>query len=228
ESVSDASIGHESLSAEAVAESVASDETASEFELPVETYEPVSKKRKGKRPDGTDDWGSSLLLPQNKQTPSSLADMHSDPHQAAGASAVQDLDDLDDVQLPQPPGDSDEDEDSQFYNEVLENKKRKKAERAALYEQIHAPLAAKDTADENLGPDVKRRASYRILANRGLTPYRKKENRNPRVKRRMKYDKALKKLSSVRSVAVDKSKISSRYQGERTGIKANLARSTKF
>jgi U3 small nucleolar RNA-associated protein 3 len=65
------------------------------------------------------------------------------------------------------------------------------------------------------------------LANKGLTPYRKKENRNPRVKKRMKYEKAMKKLSSFKSVVVDKKTMGS-YQGELTGIKKNLAKSVKF
>jgi U3 small nucleolar RNA-associated protein 3 len=73
----------------------------------------------------------------------------------------------------------------------------------------------------------KRKATWKILTNKGLTPYRKKENRNPRVKKRLKYQKALKKLSSVRSVAVDKRQLAS-YQGEATGIKRNLTKSVKF
>ena len=73
----------------------------------------------------------------------------------------------------------------------------------------------------------KRKATWKILANKGLTPYRKKENRNPRVKKRKKYEQALKKLSSYKRVAVDKSQIGA-YQGETTGIKKNLSRSVRF
>ena len=75
--------------------------------------------------------------------------------------------------------------------------------------------------------DKKRMASWRILTNKGLTPHRKKENRNPRVKKRKKYEKAIKKLSSFRAVAVDKS-TAGPYAGERTGIRRNLTRSVKF
>lgn len=76
--------------------------------------------------------------------------------------------------------------------------------------------------------DQKRKADYKILANKGLTPHRKKELRNPRVKHRKKYETAKKKLGSFRSVAIDKSKISDSYRGETTGIKSDLTRSGKF
>jgi U3 small nucleolar RNA-associated protein 3 len=75
--------------------------------------------------------------------------------------------------------------------------------------------------------DAKRRVDYKILANRGLTPHRKKELRNPRVKHRNKYEAAKKKLKSFRAVAVDRSKLGM-YQGEVTGIKSDVARSSKF
>lgn len=75
-------------------------------------------------------------------------------------------------------------------------------------------------------PESKRAASYEIMANRGLRPHRKKSNRNPRVKKREAYDKAvLKRKSQVRDV-VQGSTMS--YGGELTGIKANLSRSRRF
>jgi U3 small nucleolar RNA-associated protein 3 len=126
-----------------------------------------------------------------------------------------------------------EDEDSLYYNTIKAQKQSKKNAREELYAQIHAPL--QDSAslvrpdEQDLPLDTKRKATYHILKNRGLTPYRKKEIKNPRVKRRLKYEGALKKLSSVRRVAVDKSKVSThKYAGEKTGIKSNLSRSTKF
>jgi U3 small nucleolar RNA-associated protein 3 len=75
--------------------------------------------------------------------------------------------------------------------------------------------------------DQKRKADYKILANKGLTPYRKKEVRNPRVKRRLKYEKAKKKLGSIRMLAVDKKTLGN-YHGESTGIKSDISKSTKF
>lgn len=70
-------------------------------------------------------------------------------------------------------------------------------------------------------------ANWKILTNKGLTPYRKKENRNPRVKKRVRYEKALKKLSSFKRIAVNRSQ-QGPYSGESTGIKRNFAQSTKI
>ena len=72
----------------------------------------------------------------------------------------------------------------------------------------------------------KRAATYEILKNKGLTPHRKKENRNPRVKKRDKYEKALiAKKGQVREVITGEG---GKYGGELTGIKANNARSRKI
>ena len=116
--------------------------------------------------------------------------------------------------------------EDEYYQKIKNEKLTKKKEREERYAQINEPLI--DTyVEPEMDGDEKRKATWRILANRGLTPFRKKENRNPRVKKRMKYEKAVKKLPSTRRVAVDKKKLS-KYGGEMTGIKSNLARSTKF
>lgn len=120
---------------------------------------------------------------------------------------------------------SNDEQGSEYYERVLAEKRKRKAEREETYEELYKPLEVEPELP--VGSEEKRKASRHILVNRGLTPYRKKENRNPRVKKRIKYEKAMKKLGSVRSVAVDKSKLG-KYQGETTGIKVNLAKSVKF
>lgn len=79
---------------------------------------------------------------------------------------------------------------------------------------------------EELGEDGKRAINYQILKNKGLTPKRKKDNRNSRVKKRKKFEKAQKKLKSIR--AVYSGGQSGVYEGEKTGIKKNLVKSVKF
>lgn len=79
---------------------------------------------------------------------------------------------------------------------------------------------------EKVGDDGKRAINYQILKNKGLTPKRKKDNRNSRVKKRKKYEKTQKKLKSVR--AVYSGGQNGVYEGEKTGIRKNLTKSVKF
>jgi len=110
--------------------------------------------------------------------------------------------------------------------------KKKKVER-------DVPLSA---GDSNPAPDVqfqfgdesddnedvlqeKRGITYAIAKNKGLTPRRKKEQRNPRVKHREKYRKAkIRRKGQVRTVRTEMQ----RYGGEATGIKSHLTKSVKL
>ncbi|XP_017022661.1 something about silencing protein 10 [Drosophila kikkawai] len=77
-----------------------------------------------------------------------------------------------------------------------------------------------DTTETN-----RRGITYQMAKNKGLTPHRKKELRNPRVKHRGKYRKALiRRKGAVRSVR----KETKRYGGEMSGIKASVSKSVKF
>lgn len=73
--------------------------------------------------------------------------------------------------------------------------------------------------------DGKRGITYQILKNKGLTPHRKKDEKNPRVKLRNKFDKALKKRKSVVRDVVSQDKP---FVGEETGIRAGIVRSRKL
>lgn len=77
-----------------------------------------------------------------------------------------------------------------------------------------------------VGPDGKREIGWKIMKNKGLQPKRKKEVRNPRVKKKLQYEKKMKKVSSVK--AVYKGGLQGAYGGEATGIKKNIVKSTKF
>ncbi|XP_047361796.1 something about silencing protein 10 [Vespa velutina] len=71
----------------------------------------------------------------------------------------------------------------------------------------------------------KRAITYQIAKNKGLTPHRKKEQRNPRVKHRNKYRKAkIRRKGAVREVR----KELTRYSGEISGIKASVKKSIKL
>lgn len=80
--------------------------------------------------------------------------------------------------------------------------------------------------EETVQEGQKRGVSYEIMANKGLMPHRKKANRNPRVKKREMYAKAVvARKGQVREVI---SGAAGSYGGEKTGIKANVSRSRKI
>ncbi|XP_004521009.1 something about silencing protein 10 [Ceratitis capitata] len=80
-------------------------------------------------------------------------------------------------------------------------------------------------AGEDADEDTRRGITYQIAKNKGLTPARKKELRNPRVKHRNKFRKALvRRKGAVRTVR----KETKRYGGEISGIKATVSKSVKF
>lgn len=71
----------------------------------------------------------------------------------------------------------------------------------------------------------KREITYQIAKNKGLTPHRKKEQRNPRVKHKLKYRKAkIRRKGAVREPRTEVFK----YGGEPSGIKANVKKSIKI
>lgn len=63
-----------------------------------------------------------------------------------------------------------------------------------------------------------------IMANKGLTPKRPKSVRNPRVKKRLKYEKAQKKVASMKPVY--KGGLgNTAYEGEKSGISSRVVKS---
>ncbi|KAF5308583.1 hypothetical protein FQR65_LT18055 [Abscondita terminalis] len=82
-----------------------------------------------------------------------------------------------------------------------------------------------DDTKEEEEEDSRRAITYQIAKNKGLTPHRNKLQRNPRVKHRHKYRKALiRRKGAVRTVRTELS----RYGGELSGIKANVSKSVKI
>lgn len=117
--------------------------------------------------------------------------------------------------------------DDSGYAQLKEDKERLKVARRQAHEDAVAAAKHGKLAElaENVGEDGKRALNFQILKNKGLTPHRKKENRNSRVKKRKQYEKAQKKLKSVRKVYEGSQ---GPYEGEKTGIKKNTTRSVKL
>lgn len=120
------------------------------------------------------------------------------------------------------------DEDD-YYDLVAARAAKKKGDKAALAEaQRQATLQGGQVVqEESVGADGKRKISYAIEKNKGLTPHRKKDVRNPRVKKRKKFDEKKKKLASIKPVYKG-GEGRGGYGGELTGIKKGLVKSTKL
>lgn len=116
-----------------------------------------------------------------------------------------------------------------YYATIASQTAAKKADRAARKEaQREATLrGAAVRPVEEVGPDGKRAISYAIEKNKGLTPKRRKEVRNPRVKKRKKYEDKMKKLGTIKQVYKGGPGRGG-YQGEQTGISAGVVRSVKL
>jgi len=111
-----------------------------------------------------------------------------------------------------------------YYTHVRAQQEQAKAERAEKYafaEKTYAPLQTVEDGD-------KRSAGYQITKNRGLVPHRNKDKKNPRVKHRMKYEKAKTKERTSFYGKQKREDNSGAYAGEATGIKSNIARSRKL
>ncbi|KAI1469528.1 Sas10 C-terminal domain-containing protein [Daldinia caldariorum] len=120
------------------------------------------------------------------------------------------------------------DDEDEYYDMVAAATSKKKAEKAARA----AALAAASKNDrvvekEEIGEDGKRKITYQIQKNKGLAPRRKKDVRNPRVKKRKAYAEKQKKLKSIKPV-YGGGEGRGGYAGELTGIKPGLVKSVKL
>ncbi|KAL8634930.1 MAG: hypothetical protein Q9228_007527, partial [Teloschistes exilis] len=90
------------------------------------------------------------------------------------------------------------DEDSAYHDLIATRTASRKSLKASRA-QAENPTAVRITSNENPTPENGKRAiTHAISANKGLTPKRKKEVRNPRVKKRKKFEDKKKKLGSLR------------------------------
>ena len=121
------------------------------------------------------------------------------------------------------------DEDEDYYDLVAARSAQKKANKSALAAKAqNAGTALAPIENEQVGaPDGKRAITYAISKNKGLAPRRKKDVRNPRVKKRKKFEEKKKKLGSTRAVFKG-GEGRGGYGGELTGIKKNLVRGVKL
>jgi U3 small nucleolar RNA-associated protein 3 len=123
----------------------------------------------------------------------------------------------------------DESDSDDLYEQVVSRNKKRKLDRQEAAE-AYARAAAEGghvIEREEIGPEGKRKITYVIEKNKGLTPHRKKDVRNPRVKKRKKFEEKKKKLKSIRAV-YSGGEGKGGYGGELTGIKKGLIKSIKL
>ena len=113
-------------------------------------------------------------------------------------------------------------EEDEYYEQMVARKKQKEAakEERKKYLEVYV------NDDYELGEGESRKATQKILKNRGLVPSRPKENRNPRVKKRRRYEKALKNRKG--QVAALRTNEADQYMGEKSGIRSDVTHSRIF
>ncbi|KAF9877374.1 hypothetical protein CkaCkLH20_05074 [Colletotrichum karsti] len=121
-----------------------------------------------------------------------------------------------------------DDGDDEYYDMVAAKSQKKKDEKKAYHDALAAATKSdRVVPQEVIGEDGKRKITYAIEKNKGLTPKRKKENRNPRVKKRMMYEAKQKKLRSMKPVWKG-GEPKGGYGGELSGITTGIVRARKL
>ncbi|XP_023004169.1 something about silencing protein 10 [Cucurbita maxima] len=116
-------------------------------------------------------------------------------------------------------GNGEADSEDEFYKEVKQQRAAKLAAKAEIYSRTTEIPSSPKTVDG------KRKITYQMEKNRGLTRPRKKLTKNPRKKYKLKFkDAANRRKGQVREV---KQPIHS-YGGETTGINTGISRSIRF
>ncbi|KAK0099584.1 hypothetical protein ONS95_013517 [Cadophora gregata] len=121
----------------------------------------------------------------------------------------------------------DEDEYYDMVAKVSKDKRLGKEAKMAAIKQAKAEGGLVRVVEGEVDEDGKRAIGYVIEKNKGLAPKRKKDVRNPRVKKRKKYEEKKKKLASTRAVYKGGEERGG-YGGEKTGIKTGIVKSIKL
>lgn len=120
---------------------------------------------------------------------------------------------------------------NRIISSAVDNKQDKKRKRVAFEDQEESDVDDEESGEENEVDDEeepvrkRRPINMAMKKNRGLTPYKKKEYRNPRVKHKLKYKRAMsKRRRNVQEAQTEYH----RYSGEVSGIKTSTIKSIKL
>lgn len=123
----------------------------------------------------------------------------------------------------------DDTEAADYYDLIASSRKRGRAEAKAEYDQERDAERFALMQDATLEDGQHRGITRQIEKNKGLTPHRPKSSRNPRVKKRLKYEQAKKKLGSRQAVFKGgQASLQGGYGGEASGISTHLVKSRKL
>ncbi|XP_054028604.1 something about silencing protein 10 [Dryobates pubescens] len=122
----------------------------------------------------------------------------------------------------EPSDESEPDEEAALkYYKMMEEKLKRKRKRTEDQERLEEG----DVLEGEEDPNKKRGVTYQMIKNKGLTPRRKKIDRNPRVKHREKFRRAkIRRRGQVREVRRELQ----RYGGEPSGIRAGVKKSRRL
>jgi U3 small nucleolar RNA-associated protein 3 len=113
-----------------------------------------------------------------------------------------------------------DEDDDEFYREI----KKKSTAKKQFKKQLYTAAPKYPRMDEEI--EGERAIGRAIMKNRGLVAHKAKINRNPRVKKREQFRKALiRRKGAVREIRTDEGH---KYGGEATGVKTGLSRSRKL
>lgn len=169
----------------------------------------ATKKRKSDK-NGTESLGEHIIDDEARlQAGFDMMDAELGPDEEVGGDDSEIDDEL-----------NDDDGGEDFYEQIKRKSEAKKAFKKTLYEVApkYPRMDVEIKGERSIGDQ--------ILKNRGLVPHKAKINRNPRVKKREQFRKALiRRKGNVREVRTEEGH---KYGGETTGIKSGLSRSRKL
>jgi U3 small nucleolar RNA-associated protein 3 len=121
--------------------------------------------------------------------------------------------------------------DDDYYDFIAAKSKDKKERKKEDYETSKARAKAfllGSLPDDEVDESGKRLITRQIEKNKGLMPHRNKDVRNPRVKKRKKYEKKKKALKGRQQMYTLGDPRRAQYSGEHTGISKNIVKGVKL
>lgn len=209
--------------------------------IPAPRAEPIDEDEAVEEDEAAEDDDDELAFEALPSIAEGSATLHVPPFFANGNQGLKSQGSFDDKNVGRgsspAPEDSDDasvqadDAELEFlrtYEATATAAKRRKLAKAKIYEVQPRYGSWLDSAQKPLAlVDGRRAASREIVQNRGLAPRKPKNNRNPRVKKRDKFRRAIIRRKGQVRDTVNAHTDKFNYGGEATGIRAKISRSRR-